>query len=102
MDIPKNEPRKFESNSLVFSLFSDMSFQCLASWPGDSPGESYLSLLDTKLPQLGEEPRPRYRCAVSSTFPPPFFVTKSKTGKNVKFPFILQHANVFTFPMVVF
>jgi hypothetical protein len=54
MDIPKNEPRKFESNSLVFSLFSDMSFQCLASWPGDSPGESYLSLLDTKLPQLGE------------------------------------------------
>lgn len=24
-----------------------------------------MSLLDTKLPQLGEEPRPRYRCAVS-------------------------------------
>ena len=41
-----------------------MSFQCLASWPGES-GETYMSLLDTKLPQLGEEARPRYRCAVS-------------------------------------
>ncbi|QQP42247.1 Uncharacterized protein FKW44_016851, partial [Caligus rogercresseyi] len=27
-------------------------------------GETYLSLLDTKLPQLGEEPRPRYRCGI--------------------------------------
>lgn len=41
-----------------------MSFQCLGSWPGEN-GETYMSLLDTKLPQLGEEPRPRYRCAVS-------------------------------------
>lgn len=41
----------------------DMSFQCLASWPGEN-GETYLSLLDTKLPQLGEEARPRYRCAL--------------------------------------
>ena len=44
-----------------------MSFQCLGSWPGEN-GETYMSLLDTKLPQLGEEPRPRYRCAVSSYF----------------------------------
>ena len=40
-----------------------MSFQCLAHWPGEN-GETYMSLLDTKLPQLGEEARPRYRCAV--------------------------------------
>ena len=45
-------------------FFLDMSFQCLGSWPGEN-GETYMSLLDTKLPQLGEEPRPRYRCAVS-------------------------------------
>lgn len=43
-----------------------MSFQCLASWPGQN-GETYMSLLDTKLPQLGEKARPRYRCAVSLT-----------------------------------
>ena len=42
-----------------------MSFQCLGSWAGDN-GETYMSLLDTKLPQLGEDPRPRYRCAVST------------------------------------
>ena len=42
-----------------------MSFQCLASWQSDTQGETYMSLLDTKLPQLGEEARPRYRCAVS-------------------------------------
>ena len=41
----------------------DMSFQCLGNWVGED-GRNYLSLLDTKLPQLGEEPRPRYRCAV--------------------------------------
>ena len=40
-----------------------MSFQCLGTWPGER-GETYLSLLDTKLPQIGEEARPRYRCAV--------------------------------------
>ena len=42
-----------------------MSFQCLGSWAGDN-GETYMSLLDTQLPQLDEDPRPRYRCAVSS------------------------------------
>ena len=42
-----------------------MSFQCLASWQSETQGETYMSLLDTKLPQLGEEARPRYRCAVS-------------------------------------
>ena len=41
----------------------DMSFQCLGHWTGED-GLQYLSLLDMKLPQLGEEPRPRYRCAV--------------------------------------
>ena len=55
------------------SLALDMSFQCLGSWPGEN-GETYMSLLDTKLPQLGEEPRPRYRCAVSPpNFTFPFF-----------------------------
>ena len=53
-------------NVTLWNPFSiaDMSFQCLGSWPGEN-GETYMSLLDTKLPQLGEEPRPRYRCAVS-------------------------------------
>ncbi len=46
---------------------SDMSFQCLGSWPGED-GQTYMSLLDTKLPQLGEEPRPRYRCAVGHLY----------------------------------
>ena len=46
------------------TLFLDMSFQCLGSWAGDN-GETYMSLLDTQLPQLDEDPRPRYRCAVS-------------------------------------
>jgi len=41
----------------------DMSFQCLGDWMGED-GRRYLSLLDTKLPQLGEAARPRYRCAV--------------------------------------
>ena len=51
-----------------------MSFQCLGSWPGENHGETYMSLLDTKLPQLGEEARPRYRCAVSPpNFTFPFF-----------------------------
>jgi len=44
----------------------DMRFQCLGHWSGED-GRNYLSLLDTKLPQLGEEPRPRYRCAVYQT-----------------------------------
>ena len=44
----------------------EMSFQCLGHWTGDD-GLKYLSLLDMKLPQLGEEPRPRYRCAIYQT-----------------------------------
>ena len=48
-----------------FCPFAEMSFQCLASWQSETQGETYMSLLDTKLPQLGEEARPRYRCAVS-------------------------------------
>ena len=44
----------------------DMSFQCLGDWRGED-GRNYLSLLDTKLPQLGEAARPRYRCAVYET-----------------------------------
>ena len=50
-----------------------MSFQCLGHWPGDD-GETYMSLLDTKLPQLGEDPRPRYRCAVSNLQKPTLFL----------------------------
>jgi hypothetical protein len=46
----------------------DMSFQCLGHWTGDD-GLNYLSLLDMNLPQLGEEPRPRYRCAVYQSDP---------------------------------
>ena len=54
-------------------FFADMSFQCLGSWAGEN-GETYMSLLDTKLPQLGEEPRPRYRCAVSIILRFPFYL----------------------------
>ena len=56
-------------NYLLLIFFAEMSFQCLASWQSDTQGETYMSLLDTKLPQLGEEARPRYRCAVSEKFP---------------------------------
>ena len=41
----------------------ELSFQCLGHWTGED-GMLYLSLLDTVLPQLGEKPRPRYRCAI--------------------------------------
>ena len=40
-----------------------MELQCLGHWRGED-GQQYLALLDTELPQLGEEPRPRYRCAI--------------------------------------
>ena len=40
-----------------------MELQCLGHWQGED-GQQYLALLDTELPQLGEEPRPRYRCAI--------------------------------------
>ena len=40
-----------------------LSLQCLGHWLGED-GQHYLALLDTQLPQLGEEPRPRYRCAI--------------------------------------
>merc|ERR1712130_982691 len=39
------------------------SYQCLGDWTGEN-GMKYLSLLDMELPQLGEKPRPRYRCAI--------------------------------------
>ena len=45
----------------------EMHFKCMGDWKGED-GQNYVALLDTKLPQLGEEIRPRYRCAVSWTF----------------------------------
>ena len=45
----------------------EMSFKCLGSWRGGD-GQKYAALMDTKLPQLGEQARPRYRCAVSWIF----------------------------------
>jgi hypothetical protein len=41
----------------------EMRYQCLGLWTGEN-GMLYLSLLDMQLPQLGEKPRPRYRCAI--------------------------------------
>ena len=41
----------------------ELSFQCLGHWTGED-GRQYLSLLDRVLPQVGEEARPRWRCAV--------------------------------------
>jgi len=41
----------------------EMHYKCLGSWVG-ADGLSYLALMDTELPQLGEELRPRYRCGV--------------------------------------
>ena len=40
-----------------------LSFTCLGDWTGED-GRQYLSLLDRVLPQVGEEARPRWRCAV--------------------------------------
>lgn len=64
-----------------------MSFQCLGSWPGEN-GETYMSLLDTKLPQLGEEPRPRYRCAVSQ-----FYVSFKRVAANWN---VIKNKNIFS------
>ena len=41
----------------------ELSLQCLGDWEGED-GRRYLSLLDRILPQVGEEARPRWRCAV--------------------------------------
>ena len=42
----------------------EMHYKCLGSWKA-ADGQNYLALMDTELPQLGEEIRPRYRCGVS-------------------------------------
>ena len=49
----------------------EMHYKCLGSWKA-ADGQNYLALMDTELPQLGEEIRPRYRCGVSpfSSSPP--------------------------------
>ena len=62
-----NKPSSKCLTCIFTPSFAEMSFQCLASWQSDTQGETYMSLLDTKLPQLGEEARPRYRCAVSES-----------------------------------
>ena len=43
-----------------------LELQCLGHWRGED-GHKYLALLDMELPQLGEEPRARYRCAIYTT-----------------------------------
>ena len=43
----------------------EMHYKCLGSWKA-ADGQNYLALMDTELPQLGEEIRPRYRCGVRS------------------------------------
>ena len=51
----------------------EMHYKCLGSWKA-ADGQNYLALMDTELPQLGEEIRPRYRCGVSpclSSYPSP-------------------------------
>ena len=45
-----------------FLHLGEERYQCIGHWEGYGDVK-YLSLLDTKLPQLGEKPRPRYRCA---------------------------------------
>ena len=40
--------------------------KCMGSWKGED-GHKYAALINTKLPQLGEEARARYRCAVRRT-----------------------------------
>ncbi len=72
-----------------------MNFQCLASWPGEN-GETYLSLLNTKLPQLGEEPRPRYRCAVSKGKKQPskymiYLIRKNLIGNEEKVHTVIRN-----------
>ena len=46
----------------------EMHYKCLGSWKA-ADGQNYLALMDTELPQLGEEIRPRYRCGVSQFSP---------------------------------
>jgi len=41
----------------------EMHYKCLGSWKA-ADGQNYLALMDTELPQLGEEIRPRYRCGI--------------------------------------
>ena len=46
-------------------FFSEMSFHCLGDWEGPN-GQRYVALMDTQAAsQNGDDPRPRYRCAVS-------------------------------------
>lgn len=40
-----------------------LEWKCLGGWLGED-GQQYISLLDTKLVQMDEAPRPRYRCGV--------------------------------------
>ena len=40
-----------------------LEWKCLGGWVGED-GQQYISLLDTKLVQMDEAPRPRYRCGV--------------------------------------
>lgn len=48
-----------------FFLFSEMSFHCLGDWEAPN-GQRYVALMDTQATsQNGDDPRPRYRCAVS-------------------------------------
>ena len=50
--------------------FPDQSVQwkCLGGWVGED-GRQYVSLLDTKLVQIDERPRPRYRCGIYKSDP---------------------------------
>jgi len=41
----------------------EMHFKCMGSWRGED-GQKYAALMDTKLPQLGEVARARYRCVI--------------------------------------
>ena len=46
-------------------FFTEMSFHCLGDWEGPN-GQRYVALMDTQAAsQNGDDPRPRYRCAVS-------------------------------------
>ena len=62
-----------------FSFLTEMSFHCLGDWEA-SNGQRYVALMDTQATsQNGDDPRPRYRCAVSFLSTHVFIRTTSMT-----------------------
>lgn len=65
-DCPSGYQLEFQFRGCGFPSLEgrrEMHLRCLGDWQGED-GQRYLALMDTELPQLGEQIRPRYRCAI--------------------------------------